>query len=800
MSTSPKHTSHHELLAPAGSIEAFFAAMEAGADAVYCGLKEFSARAKAKNFTLAETERLTAYAHQQGRRLYVPVNTLIKEAELPRLIEVLAELASFSVDGLIIQDFGLWRLARQHFPDLPLHASTQMTIHNAAGVKMLEQMGFSRAVLARELSLDEISAIRQQTTIELEHFVHGALCYSVSGQCLFSSYLTGNSGNRGRCAQPCRRRYRERGKEGFYFSTSDFCTIKLLPKMMAAGVMSFKIEGRMKNAEYVSTVVSAYRSVLDASPANQSQAIREADEALAEAYGRATTTGLLKGSAPVAIAAPATKGGIGRLLGVVERIQGNAVSFRTAAVVHVGDRLRIQPQSDLAGSAFTVQELFVEQKKVKRAAADSVILVATPFRGIFQKGDQVYKVSTGKGFTMSEEACQRRLAAVDLPQVLVQLSIYCRETNRLTLDAKAAGCKLTKEYEVEMLPASHSPLAWETLQPTFVKTGHALIRLGKFEVGALPAVVVKPSRLNEVRRDFYAALSCQVEAAFVEQRAKRIADVTSNLLPASPPRAVDHTVVMVVARGSRDLAVLEGQSMIPAPWRIIMPLTPANVDAVLKQGAGGVADQNRIFWDIPALIFEGEWRSYHAVVGRLIRQGYCHFRLNNLSHFSLFSANARPKLLSGPWIYVLNSQAALAVLELGAQQFTLSVEDDRENMAAILAREVGEDATVVVYTPIDLITSRIPMRSMPQGAVLETDSGDKVRLDLDDGLTVACADLEFSLSGQLHELRRLGCREFIVDLSAAGLTSKRGRAVLTAVLADEALADTSPFNFERGLA
>ncbi|MDD5760134.1 MAG: U32 family peptidase, partial [Desulfobulbaceae bacterium] len=536
MSTPPKHKTKHELLAPAGSIESFFAAMEAGADAVYCGLKEFSARAKAKNFTLADTERLTAYAHQQGRKLYVPLNTLIKEAELPRLIEVLAELASFSVDGLIIQDLGLWRLARQHFPELPLHASTQMTIHNAAGVKMLEQMGFRRAVLARELSLDEISAIRQQTKIELEHFVHGALCYSVSGQCLFSSYLTGNSGNRGRCAQPCRRRYSERGKSGFYFSTSDFCTIKLLPRLVAAGVMSFKIEGRMKNAEYVSTVVSAYRSVLDASPANQAQTIKEADEALAEAYGRATTTGLLKGSAPMAIAAPATKGGIGRLLGEVEKIQGNTVSLRIAAVVHVGDRLRIQPQSDLAGSAFTVQEMFVAQQKVKRAAAESVVRIATPFRGIFQKGDQVYKVSTGKGFTMSEEACLRRLAAVDLPQVPVQLTISCRANNRLTLDAQAAGCLLTKEYEVEMLPAAHSPLTKETLRPTFVKTGFALIRLEKFAVGALPAVVIKPSRLNEVRRDFYAALNHQVEAALAEQRSKRIADVVAGLLPALPPR------------------------------------------------------------------------------------------------------------------------------------------------------------------------------------------------------------------------------------------------------------------------
>ncbi|MDP2104864.1 MAG: peptidase U32 family protein, partial [Desulfobulbaceae bacterium] len=253
-----------ELLAPAGSVESFFAAIEAGADAVYCGLKDFSARAKAKNFTIDEMERLAAYAHQEGKQLYVALNTLIKETELPKLIDTLTALAAIPVDALIIQDLGLWRLARTFFPELPLHASTQLTIHNAAGVKMLERMGFSRAVLARELSLTEISAIRGQTSMELEHFVHGALCYSISGHCLFSSYTSGNSGNRGRCGQPCRRRYSAQGKTGFYFSTSDLSAIALAPKLATAGVMSFKIEGRMKNAEYVSTVVTAYRKVLDA--------------------------------------------------------------------------------------------------------------------------------------------------------------------------------------------------------------------------------------------------------------------------------------------------------------------------------------------------------------------------------------------------------------------------------------------------------------------------------------------------------------------------------------------------------
>ncbi|MEK6200886.1 MAG: U32 family peptidase, partial [Desulfobulbaceae bacterium] len=218
---APAKPGQTELLAPAGSMEAFFAALDQGADAVYCGLKEFSARARARNFTLADVERMTSYAHSQNTHLYITLNTLINEAELPKLVDILASLAAIPVDGLIIQDLGVWRLARLHFPQLPLHASTQMTVHNAAGVKMLEQMGFTRAVLARELSLTEIAELRSQTSIELEHFVHGALCFSISGQCLFSSALTGMSGNRGRCAQPCRRRLHNRKQPGYHFSTSD---------------------------------------------------------------------------------------------------------------------------------------------------------------------------------------------------------------------------------------------------------------------------------------------------------------------------------------------------------------------------------------------------------------------------------------------------------------------------------------------------------------------------------------------------------------------------------------------------
>ena len=325
-----------ELLAPAGSLESFFAAMEKGADAVYAGLREFSARARAKNFSLAQMERMLGYAHAQERKIYITLNTLVKEQELPQLVDTLAALDGMRVDGVIVQDLAVARLIRNHFPAIPLHASTQMTIHNTAGVQVLKELGFQRAVLARELALDEIAAIAAATTVEIETFVHGALCFSISGQCFFSSYLGGHSGNRGRCAQPCRRLYDHRGKQGHFFSTSDLSAIDMLPDLVRAGVKSLKIEGRMKSAEYVASVVEAYRLVLDAPERTRKEALATAKEILKFSFGRTPTKGFLASQQPDDIANPWQKGGTGRYIGQIKGIKVKRLTFDTRDALHVG--------------------------------------------------------------------------------------------------------------------------------------------------------------------------------------------------------------------------------------------------------------------------------------------------------------------------------------------------------------------------------------------------------------------------------------------------------------------------------
>lgn len=253
-----------ELLAPAGNLEIFKGVIESGADAVYVGGSMFGARAYANNFTEDELLEAIDFAHLRGVKVYLTVNTLIKNSEFSKLYDYLLPYYKRGLDAVIVQDIGVVKAIHEYFPSLEIHTSTQMTVTGADGVRFLSQFGVTRVVMAREVSLAEMKRIHEETGMELEAFVHGALCYSYSGQCLFSSILGGRSGNRGRCAQPCRLPYTVEGKKDEYIlSLKDMCGIKALDKLHDAGVYSLKIEGRMKQLEYACGVVKYYRSYID---------------------------------------------------------------------------------------------------------------------------------------------------------------------------------------------------------------------------------------------------------------------------------------------------------------------------------------------------------------------------------------------------------------------------------------------------------------------------------------------------------------------------------------------------------
>ncbi|MBR6614616.1 MAG: U32 family peptidase, partial [Lachnospiraceae bacterium] len=260
-----------EILAPAGSFESMVAAVNAGADAVYIGGSRFGARAYANNLDEEMMIRAIDYVHLHGAKIYMTVNTLVKEKELPDLYDYLKPYYEAGLDAVIVQDLGVFAYIREHFPDMDIHVSTQMTVTGKYSAAKLKEMGAVRVVPARELTLGEIRDIYDETGLEIETFVHGALCYCYSGQCLFSSLIGGRSGNRGRCAQPCRLpfdvvrdgRYINKKNEKYVLSLKDLCTLDLIPDILEAGVCSLKIEGRMKSPRYTAGVVSIYRKYVD---------------------------------------------------------------------------------------------------------------------------------------------------------------------------------------------------------------------------------------------------------------------------------------------------------------------------------------------------------------------------------------------------------------------------------------------------------------------------------------------------------------------------------------------------------
>lgn len=778
-----------ELLAPAGSLEAFFAAMEAGADAVYCGLQAFSARAKAKNFSLSDLSDMTAYAHQHQRKLFVTMNTLVKEAELPTLIDSIAAVEQAGVDALILQDLGVWRLAREYFPQLALHSSTQMTVHNSAGVKQLEKMGFERAVLARELTLPEISHIRSQTQMELEHFVHGALCFCFSGQCYFSSYLGGKSGNRGRCTQPCRRRYSYRGKNGYYFSPNDLSVIELLPELHQAGISSFKIEGRMKSAEYVSHVVRAYRLMMDATPQQRPEVLKAARALLKESYGRTPTKGFLAGAQPADMATPALRGSTGRYLGEITRMGGNKLHFNSRDSLHLGDRIRIQPGSDKVGTAFTLKQLWSGAKAVKKMAAGPVC-VSNPFGEKFKVGDAVFKVSSQQAFSLSDAACRRKLTQVKPRSHGLELEIGLGD-DQLHVSATVGSVALQASYPVEVYAAQTSPLSQQTLEQVFNRTAEAPFELRHLRVYDLPDVVVPPKQLKEIRRELYGRLTDAVQRQDKAQRDARISQAKAALAQVTP-HGRRSTELTVGVRDVREMRVIEQADV----DRVLVPLSAA---VLHRHWHASARQQHGVVWDVPFIIFDQEWRTIQQAVHCLVEAGFTQFRLNNISHFALFTKYSDLRLETGYRLFSMNTQAVQSWQELGASSSEMYIEDEQENMAQLLARTGDYPLQAVVYTAVALITSRIRIPSVKSDAPLVSDRGDEYRVVNKGGLTVLQSQHDFSLCDQMPKLQDMGCAGYLVDISHISAFSQEGQRVLEAARGRATLTQTSPFNFQAGI-
>ncbi|MBN1523115.1 MAG: U32 family peptidase [Spirochaetales bacterium] len=446
-------------------MESFYIAIEAGADAVYLGLDKFNARLRARNFTPPLLQAAIQWAHKKNKKVYITLNTLIKEREIKDAVHILAVSESLGADALIITDPGLIALARKHFPALCLHASTQMGIHNTAGVETAKKLGIQRVILARELTIEEIKSIRNKTrtgaaAMELEVFVHGALCYSLSGYCLASSFLGGKSGNRGLCTQVCRRPFIRSSGKGIFFSPLDLQAIEMVPQFGEMGIDSLKIEGRMKNAGYLETVVTAYRRAID-NPSSIPDVLGE----LKFDFGRPKTRFFLSGQ-DSRILGGKTARTAGLYIGTISKKTGPVILIDNPMTIEppvsAGDWIRILPKNGFEGErvkiisnhsmdSFLELELSAEQKA---GSGDEVYLAdrnrntvlpkelsapaAAKVTGLRNAGSILASLSAGNTTRPSnKQAKSRLLLAADSPEWFEILAK--QKSNGLIVTASKSG-------------------------------------------------------------------------------------------------------------------------------------------------------------------------------------------------------------------------------------------------------------------------------------------------------------------------------------------------------------------------
>ncbi len=532
-SHTPAKKTLPELLAPAGSPEAFRAALAAGADAVYLSGKRFGARKFAANFSDAEIEESVRFAHARGVKVYVTVNTLIHDREIKSTVDYLIWLYSIGVDAVLIQDIGIAALAHEITPNLVIHASTQVTIHNAEGVRWAAEQGFSRVVLARELSLAEVERIAHDTRdtgVGLEVFVHGALCYGYSGQCLLSSVIGGRSGNRGMCAQPCRKPYTlvtattdaygrpEKmqvlpARDSYLLSPKDLCTYRHLPALVASPITSLKIEGRMKSPEYVAVVVSAYRRALDAIAAGNISPLPDEMNNLLLAFNRGFTGGYLFGDRHRALMGRDAPDNRGLYIGTVSRYDAKtrmaSVRIGSEMIPKPGDGLFfIDPEKPDEQFGFSLNTAPVRTK--------GEILLAVPQQT--SKGTKVYITSSVDLAAHARQIINHPSATLRHP-VPVDLTVSVDNVGRLKLDGRihpGDGREIIVCHtpDITLVPAESHPFTAELMEQQMRKSGGTPFIIDAVTMQYHGDLFAPLAELNRARREFLTlAESALIEAS-----------------------------------------------------------------------------------------------------------------------------------------------------------------------------------------------------------------------------------------------------------------------------------------------
>ena len=695
-----------EILAPAGSMECLKAAIAAGADAVYTGGALFGARAYAHNLTEEELLEAIDYVHLHGRRLYLTVNTLIKDREMEKQrYDYLLPYYRQGLDAVIVQDIGLFRFIRKHFPDLPIHASTQMTLTGVDGAKFLEKEGAQRIVTSRELSMAEVKKIADETELEIESFVHGALCYCYSGQCLFSSFIGGRSGNRGQCAQPCRLLYRtpEAKRPQYLLSLKDICTLELIPEMIESGIYSFKIEGRMKKPEYAAAVAFQYRKYADLylkyyeeCPAEEDPAayamkkyrVREEDrQMLLDLYNRGgfhtgyyhTQNGreMISLNRPNHAGVPAVK---------VLAKKGRNVTAKALTDLYPQDIIELPMRKGREkADNYTCKDAVRKGMNVQIP-----VFADTPF-----KRDEIWMRTRNSTLidTLREEFVNGKIKE----RICGTFRLYPQEKATLTVKCRDAEITVAGEKAQEALS---QPMSRERIEKQLRKTGNTEFEFSflKAEIGE--KVFLPMQSLNELRREALETLEKVICEKY--RRSGEVKDPEEDKTELSMEEEVLSGWTASVRTAEQMEVILEEEAigriyvdctMFPRIWE-----KDSYVEWITKVHAAG----KEIYLVMPYIFRERTRKQYEAAYNRIFGAGWDGILIANYESFAFLKEHGYTgRIMTDYNLYEFNQESRKFWKEKGVFEFTAPVELTERELQDLRVK----DGEVIVYGYLPMMIS-----------------------------------------------------------------------------------------------
>lgn len=695
-----------EILAPAGSMECLKAAIAAGADAVYTGGALFGARAYAHNLTEEELLEAIDYVHLHGRRLYLTVNTLIKDREMEKqMYDYLLPYYRQGLDAVIVQDIGLFRFIRKHFPDLPIHASTQMTLTGVDGAKFLEKEGAQRIVTSRELSMAEVKKIADETELEIESFVHGALCYCYSGQCLFSSFIGGRSGNRGQCAQPCRLLYQtpEAKRPQYLLSLKDICTLELIPEMIESGIYSFKIEGRMKKPEYAAAVAFQYRKYADLylkyyeeCPAEEDPAayamkkyrVREEDrQMLLDLYNRGgfhtgyyhTQNGreMISLNRPNHAGVPAVK---------VLAKKGRNVTAKALTDLYPQDIIELPMRKGREkADNYTCKDAVRKGMNVQIP-----VFADTPF-----KRDEIWMRTRNSTLidTLREEFVNGKIKE----RICGTFRLYPQETATLTVKCRDAEITVAGEKAQEALS---QPMSRERIEKQLRKTGNTEFEFSflKAEIGE--KVFLPMQSLNELRREALETLEKVICEKY--RRSGEVKDPEEDKTELSMEEEILSGWTASVRTAEQMEVILEEEAigriyvdctMFPRIWE-----KDSYVEWITKVHAAG----KEIYLVMPYIFRERTRKQYEAAYNRIFEAGWDGILIANYESFAFLKEHGYTgRIMTDYNLYEFNQESRKFWKEKGVFEFTAPVELTERELQDLRVK----DGEVIVYGYLPMMIS-----------------------------------------------------------------------------------------------